>query len=80
MSSDPAGLWYDPDEGGWGLGMTQQGDTWRDTRAGARSSTPPARSTGRQSRPVPAQVFGITHNDWSMGAGYARHIGGVRFP
>jgi hypothetical protein len=27
MSPDPTGLWYDPDESGWGLSMTQQGDT-----------------------------------------------------
>jgi hypothetical protein len=26
MSPDPTGLWYDPDESGWGLSLVQQGD------------------------------------------------------
>lgn len=27
LSPDPTGLWYDPDESGWGLTVSQQGDT-----------------------------------------------------
>ncbi len=27
LSPDPTGLWYDPDESGWGISVAQQGDT-----------------------------------------------------
>jgi hypothetical protein len=27
MSPDPTGIWYDPDQPGWGMSVTQQGDT-----------------------------------------------------
>src|SRR5664279_1199043 len=27
MTPDPTGIWYDPAQPGWGMGITQQGDT-----------------------------------------------------
>ncbi|HEX3096798.1 MAG TPA: hypothetical protein VHQ02_03725 [Usitatibacter sp.] len=72
ITPDPTGLWFDPAETGWGLGVAQQGDT---DATGTRLALQYAIDGVQVAQTCSRNIDGTYEQRGQLG-----HVGGVRQP